>query len=202
MLEYIILGNTRMSLNKLHIIHDSRRIERYDPLIAELDRQGIKDYEIFPCIMFDSVVESINASHKMLVRWAMQEERPYVIIAEDDIMFPHEKGWQWYLDNTPPIYDIYAGGNYNAFERPKNSGAFRTDMIVGFHLYTVHSRYYEQFLATPDDKHIDTEQKSPLMYFCYPMAAIQRAGFSANNAAPVNYNSILNDEDVYGGKPK
>lgn len=187
---------------KVNVIFDDRRYEKYDPLIAELKRQKIKSYEIWPCIMRSNIVSSINASHKMIVAQAKQQGLKECCIAEDDVMFPHEKGWEWFLENRPDGYDIYSGGNYMSFERPQKTGAFRVKCIVGFHLYMVHESYYDKFLATPDEQHIDTEQKSENMFCVYPFAAIQRPGFSANNKTICNYNSILNDCDVYGGLPK
>lgn len=181
----------------VNVIHDSRRLERYDPLISELKRQRIKSYEIWPCLLMPSVVSSISGSHKMIVRDAKEKGLVECCIAEDDLQFPNENGWQWFLKNKPPVYDIYAGGSYFPFDKTGKEGAFRVDEIVGFHLYMIHSRYYDTFLNTPVDKHIDTAQKSNLMYVCYPMAAIQRPGFSSNNMAQVNYNASLKKEDIY-----
>ena len=181
---------------RLNIIFDSRRQEKYDPLVEEMTRQRIS-YEIWPCLMFDEIPQSINASHKMIVRDAKDRGLVEVVIAEDDVCFPNEKGWEWFLKNKPPVYDIYCAGNYLPFDKPGREGSFRVESVVGFHCYFVHSRYYDTFLNTPDKEHIDTAQKSKLMYVCYPMAAIQRSGWSANNKSVVDYNSILKKEDIY-----
>ncbi len=161
-----------------------------------MTRQKIA-YEIWPCILLPNVVSSISASHKMIVQDAKERGLVEVAIAEDDVCFPHEKGWEWFLKNKPPLFDIYVGGCYLPFDKQGKEGAFRVNEIVGFHLYIVYSRYYDTFLATDEKQHIDTSQKSKLMYCCYPMAAIQRSGFSANNMAVCNYNSILKPEDIY-----
>lgn len=182
---------------KLHIIYDDRRIEKYDPLIKELERQGIENYELIPCLTYPDVVFSINASHKMIVARAKKEGLVECLIGEDDLMFPNENGFEWFLKNKPKVYDIYTACNYIGKKPTGQKGAFRTDAVVGFHLYMVHSRYYDTFLETRDNAHIDAEQKSPLMYFCYPYAALQRPGFSANNKAPVDYNfKWVNPEDI------
>lgn len=181
---------------KLHIIYDSRRIEKYEPLIKELKRQGIKDYEIYPCLMYNDVVSSINLSHKMLVREAMNRGDEMVVIAEDDLMFCSSDGWRYYLENMPAEFDIYLGGTYIL--------PISNNMICGFHLYAVHQNFYARFLSIPDNVHIDThmnELKGDYK-FCYPLAAIQRAGFSSNNKMNVNYNAILQEQDVYGGLPR
>lgn len=187
---------------KIHIIYDNRRSEKYPLIIDELMRQGISDYQIWDAVIDYPVVRSIAESHKRIVKYAKDNGLVEILIAEDDICFPSENGFKWFLKNKPPLYDIYTSCNYIGAKPTGHRGSFRADMLVGFQLYSIHSRYYDTFLATPDNLHIDSEQKSKLMYYCYPHAAIQRPGFSANHLAQVNYNNILNDCDVYGGKPK
>lgn len=180
----------------INIIYDCRRFEKYEPLIAELGRQKVV-YEIWPCIIYPNVVSSINASHKMIVKDAKEKGLVECCIAEDDVMFPNENGFEWFLENKPKIYDIYSACNYIGKKPSGQKGAFRAEAIIGFQLYLIHSRYYDTFLSTPDTQHIDAEQKSALMYYCYPHAALQRSGFSANNKTICNYNSALNREDIY-----
>lgn len=182
----------------LNIIFDARRQEKYEPLMEELWLQGILDYEIWPCIMLPDIVQSINASHKMIVKYAKEKGLDECFIAEDDVMFPAEDGWQHFLRNkpNPKDYDLYLAATYTP--------PITNNIICGFHLYSVSSRFYDEFLLTPDTAHIDTEMNNIKgeWRFCYPMAAIQRPGFSANNKMKVNYNSVLLDGDVYGGLPK
>jgi hypothetical protein len=196
-MENSILG-TNIEVN---IIYDSRRFEKYEPFVAELARQGIEKYEIWPCVLFPSVVDSIAESHKMIVADAKARHLPMTCIMEDDVMFPHERGFEYFLTCMPTVFDIYTAGNYATFEKRIRSGAVLVDTITGFHCYIVHSRYYDRFLATPQGKHIDTAQASNLMYTCYPMAALQRPGFSANNKGIVNYNKPnigISQEHIYG----
>lgn len=179
----------------LNVIIDSRRLERYEPLISELSRQEI-EYELWPCLMYNNVVTSINNSHKMIVRKAKEDGLVETAIAEDDLYFPNEKGWEWFLKNKPDVFDIYVGGSYLHFKRPEVPCAVKVDCIVGLHLYIINEKYYDTFLATSDLDHIDTAQRGDI-YVCYPMPALQRPGFSSNNQAQCNYNSILNKEDIY-----
>lgn len=182
---------------RLHIIYDDRRIEKYAPLIAELERQKITDYELVPCLVYSNVVFSINASHKSVVARAKRDGLVECLIAEDDLMFPNENGFEWFLKNKPPVYDLYTSANYIGAKPKGQKGAFRADVLIGFQLYFIHSRYYDTFLNTPDMQHIDAEQKSKLMYYCYPHAALQRPGFSANHGANTNYNNMFTPEDIY-----
>lgn len=179
---------------KLNVIYDARRSEKYEPLINELNRQNIEDYEIWPCIMQNDVISSINASHKMIVRMAAEHGLEEVFIAEDDIWFPADDGWEYFLKNKPSFenYDLYLAATYIPEEKPSQ--------VCGFHLYSVSSRFYEDFLSVPNEDHIDTAMNKLRgeYVFCYPFAALQRAGFSSNNKSVVNYNSVLKDGDVYG----
>lgn len=179
---------------KLNIILDSRRIEKYHPLMDELERQKIDNFELWPCLMFPSVVRSINLSHKMIVEDAKERGLQEVCIAEDDLWFPAEDGWEYFLSKkpAPQNYDLYLAATYIP--------PISNNMICGFHLYFVSSKFYDRFLSVPDEKHIDTsmDELKGNYIFCYPFAALQRAGFSSNNMTDVNYNSILKEEDVYG----
>lgn len=162
----------------------------------EMKSQRIS-YELWPCLIFNDVPSSINASHKMIVSDAKERGLEEVCIGEDDLYFPHKRGWEWFLKHKPDVFDIYSGGSYLPFDKPKEPCAVRVKEIVGFHLYIIHSRYYDTFLNTDPSKHIDTEQKSDSMFVCWPMSALQRPGFSANNKAQCNYNGILLKEDIY-----
>lgn len=178
---------------KLNIIYDARRHEKYHPLMDELERQGINEFEIWPCIMLPEIVQSINASHKMIVKDAKEKGLEEVFIAEDDLWFPAADGWQYFLKNKPnPFdYDVYLGGSYIPTDPPKH--------ICGFHLYAVSAKYYDTFLSAPDNQHIDTaiDNIGGQFVFCYPFPALQRAGFSANNKMVCNYNATLRDQDIY-----
>lgn len=191
------MENRVLEYPRLNIIFDSRRHEKLEPLLAELSRQSITDYEIFPCIIYPDVVKSINASHKMIVQRAKDDGLKEVCIGEDDLCFPSENGWRWFLENKPSTFDIYSAGCYMSFERPSAPGLVKFKTLVGFHLYIVSERYYDKFLATRDDDHIDTAQRGGEFYSIWPFAALQSPGYSANNKINVNYNLILTEQDIY-----
>ncbi len=178
---------------RLNIIYDDRNQEKYDPLIEEINRQRVEDYRIWEAVVLrDSVVASINASHKMIVREAKERGLKEVCIAEDDLMFPAADGWAYFLKNKPETYDLYLGATYVV--------PISNNIICGFHLYMVHEKFYDSFLSVPDTAHIDTamaDLKGDYKY-CYPFAALQRPGLSANNKGQiVNYNKLLSPEDIY-----
>lgn len=177
----------------LNIIFDNRQPNDYDRLLQEFEQQGIHYYKFWEATVDkNSVVGSINASHKTIVRWAKESKMPEVCIAEQDLWFPADDGWGYFLSQKPKEYDLYLSATYII--------PIENQKVCGFHLYFVSERFYDQFLSVPDESHIDTSvgDLKGKFVFCYPFAALQNPGFSANNRAVVNYNSILKEEDVYG----
>lgn len=183
----------------LNIIHDNRRSERWEPLMQELFRQGIIDYKIWPPVEdTNNVIRSINLSHKQIVRDAKDRGLKETAIAEDDVFFPSLDGWKYFLRKKPPYYELYLGGCYSPIKHGWDEAPYSyTQNPVGLHMYLIHERYYDTFLATDEMSHIDTAQESIAIKVCYPMVALQRPGFSANNRDHVDYNTILKREDIY-----
>jgi len=180
--------------NTLNIIYDNRRSEKFDPLMQEIQSQGITDFIIHPAIVLrHSVVASINASHKSLVRAAKQAGLPHIIIAEDDLMFTGKGAWDYYLSQMPADFDLYLACTY---VKP-----FDPIKVTGFHLYTVSQKFYDTFLSAPDNAHIDTamDDLGGDYHLCRPFPALQRAGFSSNCSGYANYNKVLHQEDLYQG---
>lgn len=187
----------------LNVISDIRNGRREDVI----DHLTLRDvpFSIWDAIMLPGdTVASINASHKQIVKWAKESRQVSVVIAEDDVFFPVQDGWEYFLSKEPGVYDLYLAGVYSTTHDTNCDRTYRyTFDPVGLHCYMIHERYYDKFLSVPDDAHIDTAQgKQGQFKVCYPMAAIQRPGFSANSRQQVDYNTLLKPEDVYGGLPK
>lgn len=179
---------------------DSRRPEKYDPLMETLKRQGITDYTIWPALIQNTVIESINASHKMIIKDAKDRGLEMVAIFEEDVCFPAADGWKHFLEGIPVWpWDIYLAGTYGLDRPVRNPIA----CINGLQCYIVHNRFYDTFLAVPDDKHIDVALDNLGLYYVeYPFIALQRKGWSSNSKAFSDKNAELKEEDVYGGLPK
>jgi len=182
-----------------NILYDDRRLEHFPLIVEEMKRQNIVNYKWVSPIMSNSVVKSINISQKSIVQKAKDNGEEMVCIIEQDIMFPSENGWQYFLENIPKDFDVYIGGTYLI----DNGYVWESPLVkvkewIGNHCIIIAERYYDTFLSLPDDKHIDTENKGLGEFFvCYPFPALQRSGFSANNMCEVNYNSILQAKDIY-----
>lgn len=185
----------------INVIYDDRNADDYPRLLGEFIKQTVTPkHKFWNCIINkDSVVKSINASHKMIVNYAKDNNLPYVCIAEQDLEFTCEKSWEYFLEQMPQDFDIYLGCSYIKNAIPNSEVV--DNLICGFHLYVVDQKFYDAFLSVPDDAHIDTavgDLKGNFV-FCKPFVALQRVGYSANNKTIVNYNAILQQEDIYKG---
>ncbi len=186
---------------EIHVLYDNRRIEKWEPLIQELRSQEVAPTKVWEPILEKTVVESINLSHKAIIKYAKEKGLPEVCIIEDDLMFSGNGAWDYFMRNKPLGFCIYSGGTYliNNPEEYKEP-LIKVNEYVGNQLIVVSERYYDTFLSVPDNAHIDVAQSGlGDFYVCFPMVALQRPGFSANAQAKVNYNTILKPEWIYNG---
>ena len=182
-----------------NILYDDRRFDIFPLIVEEMKNQSILEYNIFNSIPAKEVVISINISQKEIVKQAKERGEKEVCIMEHDIWFPRETGWKYFLENKPENYDIYLGGSYLIDSTVEYKAPItKVNSYVGHHCIIVHEKYYDRFLETPEDAHIDTAQQGKGdFYLCYPMPALQRAGFSMNNKSMVDYNKLLDKKHIY-----
>jgi hypothetical protein len=165
-------------------------------LLNELQIQGL-EYNLWQGIHdVDSVVRSINLSHKQIVQYAKDANLESICIAEDDIQFTCPTSYQYFLENKPTTFDLYLGGIY--------LGDIKEDNIVysftGMHLYIIHKSFYDLFLQTDPNLHIDISLSDIGLYkVCNPFAAIQFNGYSSNTGKEENYDSIISQRNLYKG---
>lgn len=191
-----------------HVIINPNNPRPKDQLYLELDQEGITA-KFWPCIEDNNnVVRSINLSHKQIVQFAIDHHIPEICIMEEDIMFTASGGWQYFLDNKPPDFDLYLGGTYGlnevAFSRIRNNtGPVEIHNFAGLHCYIINESYYSKFLSIPEDQHIDNQPGMGKFYVCSPFVALQRPGYSYNAKRNVDYNcdkKVLPIECLYYGK--
>jgi len=188
------MGNSILEYPCLNIIHDSRMSDRLEPLLTEFAEQGITDYKLWnPIEDKNSVIRSINLSHKQIVQDAKDKGLNQVCIGEDDLYFSAPKGWEWFLKNKPDSFEMYFWGSYIV--------PLTNKKVVGFQLYIIDNSFFDRFLGIPENVHIDTymDELKGDYKFCYPFSALQRSCWSANNKAICNYNSALRPEDIWKG---
>ena len=187
------MENSLLEYSCINIILDNRRQDDYDRLLAEFEIQGISNYRFWDAITDKkTVIECINASHKMIVRDAKDRCLPYVVIMEQDCTFPAMDGWKYFIKNIPEQFDIFSAATYVDDLEDKN-------ILCGFHLYIVNSCFYDTFLSVINTGHIDTEVDNLKADFkvCRPFAALQRKGWSFNHSMIVDYNIVVNPKDIY-----
>lgn len=184
-----------------NIIYDDRYSKDYPRLLDELIRQGVTKYRFWNAIVDKTnVTASINASHKMIVRWAKENNLDSICIWEQDNYFPSENGWRYFKKNIPEDFDVYIGGTY-LLNAPHEwvAPVIKVNEWVGNHCIIINKKYYDIWLSLEDDKHIDSINAGKGdFYVCYPFAALQRPGYSLQHRSDQNYNAILKEEYVYG----
>ena len=171
---------------------------RIDRLKKEMERQGIVEYKIWPTIEVPDKPRrtSISRGHKQIVQWAMEEGLEEVCIFEDDIRFPAEDNYQYFLSKKPKEpYDIYLGGVY----RGEIDANFIVERYTGQICYIISERYYDRFLATDERLDIDGGQANRGKFFvCFPFAAIQHKGFSINCQEEMDQDYLLVGKPIRG----
>jgi hypothetical protein len=183
---------------KLNIIHLPHRTDRFELLQKELASQGITDYQIWNGIMDAELpARGISRAHKQIVRDAADKGLPEVLIGEDDLHFTGRGAFDFYLNHKPRNFDLYLGGIYH--------GDIDRDGITrdfsGLTLYMVSSRYYQKFLDSAEDKHIDRFQTNRGRFVvCQPCIVQQHDGFSDNVKKTVEYGSFLKGKTFFTGE--
>jgi len=165
-------------------------------MVEELKRQQISDYEIWDSIYLKTVKASINAAHKQIVEFAQVARWDEVLIAEDDFVGTHENSFKFFLSKKPTDYDIYLSMIYMGDIDEMNC----VKEFSGMTMYMVHSRFYDTFLNTDPEEHIDrTLSGLGKFVVCNPFAFIQRNGFSSNTGKEEKYDTLLEGRNLYFG---
>lgn len=186
-----------------YILYDDRKFEMLPLIEEEMKRQGIKKYHIRSPILCSPVFKSISVSQKAIVREAKEMGLKRCCLMEEDNFFPAGDGWQYFLSNMPDKFSIYLGGSYLVDKDIEYTyPVTKVNAYVGHHCIIIDESYYQTFLDTTEEGHIDTEQEGRGdFYLCYPMAALQRPSKSANhNNELANYNNLFKNTnmEIYG----
>lgn len=180
----------------LHIISNPKVPVRVKRMHNEMKRQGITDYRLWPSVHLPHkpTRTAISIAHKNVVEWAANEGVEEICIAEDDVWFPSEDGWNYYLKNKPEEYDLYLAGITRG--EIKNN---ITKRYTGQFCYFIHERYYETFLRTDERMDIDGAQSDRgLFKVCYPFAAFCYPGWSCNARGVMDHSHLLIGREIHG----
>lgn len=178
----------------VNIIHNRDYPKRKEILLKELESQNITNYQLWDAVHdVNSVEAGINKAHKQIVKWAKEEGLKEVYIFEDDIKFLGKGAWQYYLKNKPKKFDLYLGGIY--LGKIENG---ITEKFTALHCYCVHEKFYDIFLNTDSDVHLDGAlQGLGKYYVCEPFICIQHNGYSQNSKRYENFDSLWGNRKLY-----
>lgn len=165
----------------------------------EMQEQGI-EYQVW-----DAILDEVNPfvgcsqSHKMIVRDAKERGAKMVAIAEDDITFFAPGAYDYFINNTPGIFDLYLGTTYSAVQYPDGKIKDFFDSLI---LYMVHERFYDKFLSMPEVSHLDRElsriTNDNVYRICQPIVCAQVDGYSFNARYVRNIKHRLNEQLKFG----
>ena len=193
-----------MDINsKIHVLTCKDSAFRIPELEKQFREQGITNFEL---VFGENISENkhekphtiIANGHKAIVERNL--DKPYITIVEDDILFTSPNSWRYYVDSfkyLPDDWDIYLGGVYKPSYVSDINIADRLSTCSdysGLHFYTIHQRFYKDFLKTPKNAHIDKYmfELSAKSYLLNPVPSIQQGIFSVRKNRRVDYSSLNN----------
>lgn len=184
-------------LNTVNVISLPEAKERLSNFILESIKQKF-DYKVWEGIVDTQVpFRGVSQIHKKIVRYAKDNNLPYIIIAEDDCRMTDQFAFDFFIKNIPQDYDLFLGGIYNMIG---NGGTLDennrvTDFFCGMTMYVVNRRFYDSFLQANELNHIDRElsksSKDKKFIVCNPFVCIQENGYSFLKKGDYNYDQYL-----------
>ena len=180
----------------INVIHDPARAERYEPLMRQL--AGLQ-HRVWPAVHADTFATGCANAHKAVVRSFREAGLPFGCVAEDDLQWCGDPAGAWHhflagMLALPPDWDVYlAGISAGAVDRTSTAVVRRVTRHTGHHLYMVSRRCYDRVLACPAGQHLDVwlGRQKVSAYTCWPLAATQAPGFSANRGRVVDYHAAF-----------
>lgn len=164
----------------INVINLPRRDQRKLSLVEHLNEMGCL-FRFWEGVESSSLgYKNVAEAHKNIVRDAKERDLPFVIIAEDDFRFSSPKSLDYYFSQMPEDFDLYFGMIY--------SGVIENSRIVrgfaGLQFYTIRKQFYDFFLSSPKNKHLDMflgeNCHKYLYYVCDPFVAYGESGYSDN----------------------
>lgn len=176
------------------VINLPQRVDRYKEFTEE-----VKWIQLLPMVM-DGVPHTmpergIGQAHTNCIRYAKENELPFIIIMEDDIVFQgKQKTYPHFIqcmENSPESWDILFGGVYNrGMTTAYNEWWEKLTTFCGLHFYIVHERCYDKLLQWNGVEHFDrwVSKQSLECFVTSKYIAHQRDGYSDNMKGYTKYN--------------
>ncbi len=181
-----------MTINVINLPHRADRMEVFRRAMAAENCS----FKTWPGVNGRIPKQNISKAHKQIVQWAKDEGFPEVCIAEDDMVWTAPGAWNFFTWNKPEEFDVYLSSHYGAIQNSDKT----LKHFSGLTLYVVSSRFYDRFLAIPENIHLDTGigLSGALIKVCPEFCAIQSPGYSDNVKNTVNYEKKLKNQKLFG----
>lgn len=186
-----------MNLNTIpkYLINLPTRTDRFTKVMQQLNYF----FEDGPITIQDGIIDStplkgIAKAHLNCVMDAKDNNYPYCIIMEDDLLFRDgaKEYSQKAFNDLPEDWDILLGGIYSCNEMtPYNDYWNKLAPFNGLHWYVVNSKAYDKLLKFNYNMHIDRWLVFQANLNCYvtrKFFVIQEDGFSDNVGKVTTYN--------------
>lgn len=168
----------------INVISLPERADRKKHIIQEFKEQGIEKYEFWEGVKHDLPFVGIQRAHKQIVLDAKNKGLTEVCIAEDDLSFPDIGAWNYFIESVPESYNLFLSSIYWGIIKEDNT----VEDFSSLTLYLIHSSYYDTFLSTPENQHIDRGQKGRGKFVvCNPFTSFQIEGYSDNVKRETDY---------------
>lgn len=163
----------------LNIIHLETRLDRLQSFMEQMQIQAIR-YNVWAGVTeHENPIVNINRAHKNIIRDAKEKNLPRIHVCEDDVLFTAPGAWKYYFQKMPPMFDFYCGLIYYG-KFSEHDGKIEVAKSGILTLYTVHQKFYDDFLSTDEtinlDRSIGLFAKNRELYTCFPFVAKQISG--------------------------
>ena len=179
-----------------------------DAYVINLDKRPDRwqkmqeDWKDFNLIRVSAVEDNIGfvgcaKSHLSLVKYAKDNNMPYILVLEDDATPTKHFKTYWkrclnYLDDHSDEWDIFNGGPVAIYKntiKKLTSHFYKTDSALAIHFVIYNKKCYDRVLSWNDlpvppekrpeiDAYLSWPNLSLTTYGVYPFISIQRAGYS------------------------
>lgn len=181
----------------VNILHCPDRKDRYELLLKEIEQQKF-EYRIWECVKeFPKPKQNISESHKMIIRFAKENNMEECCVMEDDAHFTAPNSIEYFLRKKPQDYDVYLGG----IEWGRLNGDNTVDDFAGLNFYIIHQKFYDTFLSADRNKDIDRAiGRKGKFVVVNPFCVIQHETVSDNRRKVIHRNAKLYfNRSLYNG---
>lgn len=182
------------------VINLPKRKDRLLGFKEELKHIGSPDF-----IVIDGIIDEVNVhkgisqAHVNCVKWAKENNVPYVLIMEDDVLFQAKERTLDYInecfDNLPSDWDILLGGvSFAKGMKKYNDYWNEIGDLCGTHFYVVNSKAYDKIIAFDCNTYFDRwigRNKDLKTFVARKFFAIQSEGFSDNTGKKEDYSRLF-----------